>query len=418
MRNIFWKFSELNIYSAAVPDRMHHCDLGLFNYQVNFARNYIQLYCRKDGINEFDKHLAKIPRFPELKIFKSGLGNIARFTAAEFRNMMKQLVFVIDGLIVAKRKSNLSLFQAKQHDSKLVDLFVFWNRMYIFSRKDTFTDSELDNFQKMIIDWANKFINLFTPIADTEMKYPKLHNWQHHIIDAIRNYGTINGFTTETYESLHKFYIKAPYRMSNRRDATSQIINLKHRQIKTLGGIEGSFTLDTFNDFVDEYRTTHFLALEAEKAFEVLIDSLNQYFDLIENITDKDVEATIIKWYTSAFIREVDTIRAKSNYYNAPAFSDIAINMNEEEAEKYNTIDGILMLFGLKIPGHNEQELALVHWYDFKYNDLHRLFKYDCPYVKHIPMFTVIAIESIIEPVHIIPCFNKTNEYFVNYFIF
>ncbi|PKK56601.1 hypothetical protein RhiirC2_799672 [Rhizophagus irregularis] len=270
------------------------------------------------------------------------------------------------------------------------------------------------------------------------MKYPKLHNWQHHIIDAIRNYGAINGFTTETYESLHKFYIKAPYRMSNRRDATSQIINLvrhdsilnylqkitsppsikKHRQIRTLGGIEGSFTLDTFNDFVDEYRTTHFLALEAEKAFEVLIDSLNQYFDLIENITDKDVEATIIKWYTSAFIREVDTIRAKSNYYNAPAFSDIAINMNEEEAEKYNTIDGILMLFGLKIPGHDEQELALVHWYDFKYNDLHRLFKYDCPYVKRIPMFTVIAIESIIEPVHIIPCFNKTNEYFVNYFIF
>ncbi|EXX57401.1 hypothetical protein RirG_207510 [Rhizophagus irregularis DAOM 197198w] len=295
----------------------------------------------------------------------------------------------------------------------------------------------------MIIDWANKFINLFTPIADTEMKYPKLHNWQHHIIDAIRNYGAINGFTTETYESLHKFYIKAPYRMSNRRDATSQIINLvrhdsilnylqkitsppsikKHRQIRTLGGIEGSFTLDTFNDFVDEYRTTHFLALEAEKAFEVLIDSLNQYFDLIENITNKDIEATIIKWYTSAFIREVDTIRAKSNYYNAPAFSDIAINMNKEEAEKYNTIDGvcfakILMLFGLKIPSHDEQELALVHWYDFKYNDLHCLFKYDCSYVKRIPMFTVIAIESIIEPVHIIPCFNKTNEYFVNYFIF
>ncbi|CAB5367456.1 unnamed protein product [Rhizophagus irregularis] len=221
--------------------------------------------------------------------------------------MMKQLVFVIDGLIVAKRKSNLSLFQAKQHDSKLVDLFVSWNRMYIFSRKDTFTDSELDNFQV-----------------------------RH---DSILNY-------------LQKI--------------TSPPSIKKHRQIRTLGGIEGSFTLDTFNDFVDEYRTTHFLALEAEKAFEVLIDSLNQYFDLIENITDKDVEATIIKWYTSAFIREVDTIRAKSNYYNAPAFSDIAINMNEEEAEKYNTIDGvcfakILMLFGLKIPGHDEQELALVH---------------------------------------------------------
>lgn len=56
----------------------------------------------------------------------------------------------------------------------------------------------------------------------------------------------------------------------------------KHHQISTLGGIEGSFTLDTFNNFVGEYKTTYFLASEAEKAFEVLIDSLNQYFDLIK----------------------------------------------------------------------------------------------------------------------------------------
>lgn len=71
----------------------------------------------------------------------------------------------------------------------------------------------------MIIDWANKFINLFILIADIEMGYPKLYNWQHHIINTVRNYGAIHGFTTETYESLHKFYIKALYRMSNRRDA-------------------------------------------------------------------------------------------------------------------------------------------------------------------------------------------------------
>jgi hypothetical protein len=49
---------------------MHHCDLGLFNYQVNFARNYIQLYCRQSGIDEFDKRLALISRFPDLKLFK------------------------------------------------------------------------------------------------------------------------------------------------------------------------------------------------------------------------------------------------------------------------------------------------------------------------------------------------------------
>ena len=76
------------------------------------------------------------------------------------------------------------------------------------------------------------------------------------------------------------------------------------------------------------------------------------------------------------------------------------------------------MLFSLKIPGHKEQELALVQWYEFKYNNSYRLFKYDCPHMKSISMFTVIAIDSIIEPVHVIPRFNKTNEYFINLFIF
>lgn len=126
---------------------MHHCDLGLFNYQVNFTLKYIQLHCGEEGIDEFNRRLAEIPHFSGLKSFKHGLGNIARFTAAEFRNMMKQLIFVIDGLIIAKYKSNLNQNQVKQCDKKLVDLFLSWNKMYIFSRKDTFTDSELNNFQ-------------------------------------------------------------------------------------------------------------------------------------------------------------------------------------------------------------------------------------------------------------------------------
>src|ERR1044072_6237879 len=137
----------MNIYNATVPDRMHHCDLGLFNYQVKFTRDYIRLYCGQEGIDEFDKRLATIPRFPKLKSFKHGLGNIARFTASEFRSMMKQLVFVVDGLIITKHNTYLTTRQAKQHDSKLIDLFVSWNRMYIFSRKKSFTDSKLDKFQ-------------------------------------------------------------------------------------------------------------------------------------------------------------------------------------------------------------------------------------------------------------------------------
>ena len=37
-------------------------------------------------------------------------------------------------------------------------------------------------------------------------------------------YGAINGFTTETYESLHKDSVKKLYRASNKRKVTNQII--------------------------------------------------------------------------------------------------------------------------------------------------------------------------------------------------
>ncbi len=78
----------------------------------------------------------------------------------------------------------------------------------------------------MITDQTKEFIALFIPIINTEIKYLKLHNWHYHIINTIKKYGTINGFSTETYESLYKSYVKTPYKMSNRQNATSQIINM------------------------------------------------------------------------------------------------------------------------------------------------------------------------------------------------
>jgi hypothetical protein len=45
------------------------------------------------------------------------------------------------------------------------------------------------------------------------------------IINSIEEYGAINGFTTETYEFLHKDYVKKPYRASNKREASQQMIN-------------------------------------------------------------------------------------------------------------------------------------------------------------------------------------------------
>ena len=46
----------------------------------------------------------------------------------------------------------------------------------------------------------------------------------HHITDSIRQFGAINGYTTETYESLHKTFVKNPYRLTNKKNVETQIM--------------------------------------------------------------------------------------------------------------------------------------------------------------------------------------------------
>ena len=126
---------------------MHHLDLGLYKYQVEYTRELLKEWCDADGVAEFDDRLGKIPHFPDLKLFKYGLGNIKRFTADEFRAMMRQLVFIVDGIIITLHKPDYTVNQAKYMDKQLVQLYVDWNKMYIFSRKDEFTESDLKTFK-------------------------------------------------------------------------------------------------------------------------------------------------------------------------------------------------------------------------------------------------------------------------------
>jgi len=47
----------------------------------------------------------------------------------------------------------------------------------------------------------------------------------YHIVDSIKSFGAINGFTTETYESLHKEYVKIPYQLINKNSMYLMLYN-------------------------------------------------------------------------------------------------------------------------------------------------------------------------------------------------
>ena len=131
----------MNIYSATVSDRMHHLDLGLFCYQINFTYEIIKLQHGNTLVDEMNHRLAAIPRFPDLKIFSNGLH--ARLTASEYRNLMKVMLFVVDNLY----DENEDAIDNFIENDDLSELYEMWNEMYILSRYEEFSESDLAKFE-------------------------------------------------------------------------------------------------------------------------------------------------------------------------------------------------------------------------------------------------------------------------------
>ena len=54
--------------------------------------------------------------------------------------------------------------------------------------------------------------------------------------------------------------------------------------------------------------------------------------------------------------------------------------------------------------------LALVQWYDFVEETP---FVYGCPLLELVELYNFIEIEAIEDTIHVVPRFDKDNEYFV-----
>ena len=77
----------------------------------------------------------------------------------------------------------------------------------------------------LIIEFCQEFVNTFSNYSASHCKIPKLHILCYHVIPSIQLYGSINGMSTETYETLHKNNVKNPYRMTNKKNYVPQMLN-------------------------------------------------------------------------------------------------------------------------------------------------------------------------------------------------
>jgi len=142
--NFFWKFDDFNIYEATVPDRMHMLDLGITKYLLEFTREYLQQRVNVKAVKDMDHRLYAISRYSGLIIVKNRLENVSKFTANDYRNIMKVIIFVIDNLYENYKEGGIPC-------ERLCNVFFIYLMMYMKLRQESFTDMELAELQVNII---------------------------------------------------------------------------------------------------------------------------------------------------------------------------------------------------------------------------------------------------------------------------
>ena len=87
-----------------------------------------------------DHRLCEIPRYPGLIILKNGLENVSKFTANDYRNIMKVIIFVMDNLYEDYKEEEILC-------KRLCSMFCLYLKMYMKLHQEAFMDMELAELQ-------------------------------------------------------------------------------------------------------------------------------------------------------------------------------------------------------------------------------------------------------------------------------
>ncbi|RHZ82167.1 hypothetical protein Glove_113g57 [Diversispora epigaea] len=297
---------EVMMIDTTVPDRMHHLDLGLFHYQIEFTQALLQ---KQDSslVNKIDNRLSKIPRFQKFQIFTNGLQSISRMTAKEYRILMKVMVFVVDNLY----KENENNVENFVENKKLSEVYAKWNKMYMMSRSEIFTESDLENFRKDTFEWVKLFVKIFKPYSRSKLKFSKFHSWIYHIFESIRQFDQI-------------------MKTLKRQDIIN-VINKKQKKKKPT-------KLLNFSSKLFETKLTEANIYFCEKMNDSNIND-NMIKDNIFEV--KNIKECDIIIYGTATLENGSIIRAKNKFHDKPWFSNVAISMDSNESSDYQSDEGL-----------------------------------------------------------------------------
>ncbi|KAG8680503.1 hypothetical protein FRC09_018192 [Ceratobasidium sp. 395] len=166
-----------------------------------------------------DGRLMGMPRFPGIRHFKEGISRFftSQWTGTESREAAKVFLPMVAGT------------QPKEAVGAARCIMDFAYRAHLPQLDD-------DDLDAMELDLANfhdlKDVFIREGALRSEQGWhgiPKIHMLSHYV-QLIREYGTIDGFSTDISERLHIDYVKVPYRASNKVDPIEQMITWLNRR--------------------------------------------------------------------------------------------------------------------------------------------------------------------------------------------
>ncbi|KAG8729886.1 hypothetical protein FRC10_003320, partial [Ceratobasidium sp. 414] len=198
-------------HSSFVPDLLHQIHKGVF--QDHILRRWMYIL----GAGTVDDRLMGMPRFPGIRHFKKGISSFisAQWTGTESKAVAKVFLPAIAGS------------QPPEAVAATRCIMDFMYRAHLPQLDD-------DDLERLDLDLArfHELKEIF--VSDGGVRdwdgIPKLHMLSHYTY-LIREFGTTDGYNTETSERLHIDYVKVFYRASNKVDPIEQMItNLQRRE--------------------------------------------------------------------------------------------------------------------------------------------------------------------------------------------